>query len=128
MPPRARVSRSRLTSPKPDEAPVPSARPAATRKKATPRSRALSVDTLERLGARTLAELLMAAAQTDTALARSLRLALAGTDGAGRLAAEVEKRLRQRGAGIRGVGALTPAPFGVRRRGRSSGVPARACD
>jgi len=37
-------------------------------------------------------------------------------------------RVAQRGAGIRGVGALTPAPFGVRRRGRSSGVPARACD
>ncbi len=54
----------------------------------------MSVDTLEQLGARALAELLMAAAQTDTALTRSLRLALAGTDGAGRLAAEVEKRLR----------------------------------
>ncbi len=94
MPLRARVSRSRLTSPEPDEAPAPSARSAATGKKAAPRSRALSVDTLEQLGTRTLAELLMAAAQTDTALARLLRLALAGTDGAGWLAAEVEKRLR----------------------------------
>ena len=94
MPPRARVSRSRLTSPEPDEVPVSPDRPAATRKKAVPRSRALSVDTLEQLGARALAELLMTAAQSDTALARSLRLALAGTDGAGRLASEVEKRLR----------------------------------
>jgi len=33
----------------------------------------------------------------------------------------------QRGAGIRDMGALTPAPLGVRRRGRSSGVPAQAC-
>jgi len=94
MPPRARVSRSRLTSPELDDVPAPSAHSAATRKKVAPRSRALSVGTLEQLGARTLAELLMAAAQTDTALARSLRLALAGMDGAGRLAAEVEKRLR----------------------------------
>ncbi len=97
MPPRARVSRSRLISPEPDEAPVPPARPAATRKKAASRSRTLSVDTLEQLGARTLAELLMAAAQTDTVLARSLRLALAGTDGSSRLASEVEKRLRTLG-------------------------------
>ncbi len=94
MPPRARVSRSRLTSPEPDAMPVPSLCPAVSRKRAAPRSKALSVETLEQLGARTLAELLMAAAQSDTALARSLRLALAGTDGAGRLAAEVEKRLR----------------------------------
>ena len=94
MPPRARVSRSRLTSPGLNEAPAPPGRPTATREKAAPRSKALSVERLEQLGARTLAELLMAAAQTDTTLARSLRLALAGTDGAGRLAAEVEKRLR----------------------------------
>ncbi len=95
MPPRARVSRSRLTPTEPDEALPPPARPAAAaHKKAAPRSRSLSVDTLEQLGARTLAELLLAAAQADTALARSLRLALAGTDSDGRLAAEVEKRLR----------------------------------
>lgn len=95
MPPRARVSRARLTLTDPDEAPCPAARPAAAaRRKAAPRSRALSVDTLEQLGARTLAELLMAAVQTDTALARSLRLALAGMDAASQLAAEVEKRLR----------------------------------
>ncbi len=95
MPPRARVSRARLTPTEPDEGPCLAPRPlAAARKKAVPRSKALSVETLEQLGARALAELLMSAAQSDTALARSLRLALAGTDGAGRLAAEVEKRLR----------------------------------
>jgi len=93
---RARVSRSRLTPPPVDDTAEPSvlapapARPA----KATSRSRALSADTLEGLGARRLAELLMDAAQGDPALARSLRLVMAGTDGGGRLAAEVEKRLR----------------------------------
>ncbi len=94
---RARVSRSRLTPPPVDDptdlsalAPAP-AKPA---RRATSRSRALSADTLEGLGARRLSELLMDAAQGDPALARSLRLVLAGTDGGGRLAAEVEKRLR----------------------------------
>ena len=33
----------------------------------------------------------------------------------------------ERGAWIRDAGALIPIPFGVRRRGLSSGVPARAC-
>nr|WP_052403041.1 DUF6880 family protein [Roseomonas aerilata] len=36
----------------------------------------------------------MAQAKGDAALARTLRLALAGADGSGRLAAQVEKRLR----------------------------------
>ena len=36
----------------------------------------------------------MAQAEQDPAIARSLRLALAGTEGSGRLAAETEKRLR----------------------------------
>ncbi len=94
MPPRARVSRSRLTSPEPDALTSLPVRPAAARKKGALRSKALSIESLEALGASRLAGILMAAAQTDTALARSLRLALAGTDGAGRLAAEVEKRLR----------------------------------
>ncbi len=58
------------------------------------RSRTLSVDTLEQLGARQLAELLMEQAQSDPALARALRLVIAGIDGVTRLAAEVEKRLR----------------------------------
>jgi hypothetical protein len=63
-------------------------------KKTSSRSPALSAEALEELGARRLAELLMAQAEDDPALARALRLVLAGSDGAGRLAAEVEKRLR----------------------------------
>ena len=94
---RARVSRNRLTPP-PDDDPtepsVPAPASAKPARKVTSRSRALSADTLEGLGARRLSELLMDAAQGDPALARSLRLVLAGTDGGGRLAAEVEKRLR----------------------------------
>ena len=95
MSPRARVSRSRLTPP-----PVANEEPALPApdhpkpKKAAPRSRALSAEALEQLGAPQLAELLMAQAKEDAALARTLRLALAGTDGSGRLATEVEKRLR----------------------------------
>jgi hypothetical protein len=94
---RARVSRSRLAPLRADDATDPSIlapvrmKPA---KNAASRSRALSADTLEGLGARRLAELLMDAAQGNPALARSLRLVLAGTDGGGRLASEVEKRLR----------------------------------
>ncbi len=96
---RARVSRTRLIPPPAGDTvessfltPAP-ARPA----KATSRSRALSADVLEGLGARRLAELLMDAAQGDLALARSLRLVLASADGGSRLAAEVEKRLRTTG-------------------------------
>jgi len=92
---RARVSRSRLTPPPTDETLEPPTYAAATpAKKATPRSRALNAETLESLGARRLAELLMDATQGDPALARSLRLVLASADGGGRLASEVEKRLR----------------------------------
>ncbi|MGI4940982.1 MAG: DUF6880 family protein [Janthinobacterium lividum] len=94
---RARVSRTRLTLPSVDDTADPSIlAPARMKpaKKAISRSRALSADTLEGLGARRLAELLMDTAQGNPALARSLRLVLAGTDGGGRLAAEVEKRLR----------------------------------
>ena len=92
MPPHARVSRSRFTPSQADEAPeTPAEAPPG---KAAPRSRALSADALERLGARRLAELLVAQAADDPVLARSLRLALAAPDGTGRLAAEVEKRLR----------------------------------
>jgi len=43
------------------------------------------------------------------------------------LEAEDAKRPSQRGAGIRDVGALTPMPSRVRRRGRSLGVPDPAC-
>jgi hypothetical protein len=88
---RARVSRSRLTPVATDKGPRASTR--RTEKKAAPRSRALSAETLEQLGAPRLAEILMAQTKGDPALARLLRLALAGTDG-DRLANEVEKRLR----------------------------------
>jgi len=91
MPPRPRVSRSRLTPAMAEEPPATPTRPPAKR---VTRSRTLSVDTLEQLGARQLAELLMEQAQSDPALARALRLVLAGIDGVTRLAAEVEKRLR----------------------------------
>jgi hypothetical protein len=63
-------------------------------KKAGSRAQVLSVEALERLGARRLAELLMGQADGDPAVARSLRLALAEMEGKGRLGAEVEKRLR----------------------------------
>ncbi len=91
MSPRPRVSRSR---PIPSMAEVAPATPVRAPAKKAARSRALSVETLEQLGARQLAELLMAQAQSDPALARSLRLVLAATDGGTHLAAEVEKRLR----------------------------------
>ena len=39
----------------------------------------------------------------------------------------LEEDVRSRGAWIRGVGATTPTPSGVRRCGRSSGVRAPAC-
>ncbi len=66
------------------------------------RRAALSAEALEDLGAPRLAALLMAAAGQDQVLARTLRLAVAGTGGAAALAAAVEKRLdtlaRSRGA------------------------------
>lgn len=94
--PYARVSRSRHTRSAAEvEAPSACARPAAkASSKTASRSRTLNADALEQLGARQLAELLMEHAKGNPVLARSLRLALAGTDGAGRLASEVEKRLR----------------------------------
>jgi hypothetical protein len=88
----ARTSRSRPSSrlvPAPPKPPMP-----APAKKAASRALALSVETLEKLGAHRLAELLMDQADRERAIARSLRLALAETDGTGRLGAEVEKRLR----------------------------------
>jgi hypothetical protein len=49
---------------------------------------------LEQLGAPRLAAFLITQAEADPVLARSLRLELAGADGATRLAAEIDKRLR----------------------------------
>jgi hypothetical protein len=77
-----------------DAEPAPPSSERPKPKKAAPRSRALSAEALEQLGTRRLAELLMAQAKGNAALARTLRLALVGTDGGGRLASEVEKRLR----------------------------------
>ena len=95
MPPRARASRPRLTPSSEADAEPTAPSPACSRpKKAPPRSRTLSAEALEQLGAPRLAELLMAQVKGDPALARTLRLALAGTDGGGRLAVEVVKRLR----------------------------------
>jgi hypothetical protein len=92
MPSRARGSSLRATPTSTDAAPKPPRRPQA--KKTSARSPALSAEALEELGARRLAELLMAQAEGDPALARALRLVLAGTNGASNLAAAVEKRLR----------------------------------
>ncbi len=89
---RARVSRPRLASTL-SEAPKPPAKTPA-KKRAASRSRALSAETLEQLGAPRLAQLLMQAAKSDVVLARSLRLVLAEADGRGQLGADVEKRLR----------------------------------
>jgi hypothetical protein len=71
---------------------------------------------LEKLGAHRLAELLMEQADADPALARSLRLALAETEGTGRLGAEVEKRLRgdNQGGIARRSGWMTPGSAGGR--------------
>jgi hypothetical protein len=41
--------------------------------------------------------------------------------------ADAMEAMRQRGARIRGAGALTPTPSGVRRCGRSSGVRTPTC-
>lgn len=92
---RPRTSRSRPTAlpgnTVSDTAPARTKRASA---KAVARAPALNAETLTQLGAPRLAELLMGYAEVDPALARSLRLVVAGTGGAGHLAAEVEKRLR----------------------------------
>jgi hypothetical protein len=91
----ARVFRLHTPSaPTVERLPLPAAPARAVTKKATSRALVLSVEALEKLGAHRLAELLMEQADSDPAVARSLRLALAETDGTGRLGAEVEKRLR----------------------------------
>jgi hypothetical protein len=130
----AGISRSRLPLASAADGPAAVPSPARSKpKKTTPRSRALSAEALAQLGASRLAELLMAQAKGDAALARTLRLALAGTDGSGRLAAEVEKRLRTIGAlaGVHRVGQGAPPcprarqpPRYARRAPRRNG-PAR---
>ena len=89
-----RSLRVRTEAPAGDKPPKPIAATETAGKRIAPRSREISMDNLEQLGARRLAELLVAHAESDQLLARSLRLALAETDGVSRLAAEIEKRLR----------------------------------
>jgi hypothetical protein len=89
-----RSLRVRAVAPAADGPLKPTAATETAGKRIAPRSREISVDNLEQLGARRLAELLVAHAESDPLLARSLRLALAETDGVSRLSAEIEKRLR----------------------------------
>ncbi|WP_431285103.1 DUF6880 family protein [Humitalea sp. 24SJ18S-53] len=70
---------------------APSAPPTKAPSRASPR---LTASALEQLGAARLAAFLIAQAEGDPVLARSLRLELAGADSTTRLAAEVDKRLR----------------------------------
>lgn len=92
---RPRTSRSHPTAPPPGKVASDTVPPRTKRPtKAAVRAPALNADTLAQLGAPRLAELLMSYAEADPALARSLRLVVAETGGAGHLAAEVEKRLR----------------------------------
>lgn len=71
------------------------AAPSAPSTKAPSRtSPKLSAAALEQLGVARLAACLIAQAEADPVLARSLRLELAGANGATRLAAEIDKRLR----------------------------------
>ena len=93
MSPRRSI-RVRAVQPAAADPPKPTTAPETAVKRTAARSREISVDNLERLGARHLAELLVTHAEGDQLLARSLRLALAETDGTSRLAAEIEKRLR----------------------------------
>ena len=89
-----RSLRVRAVAPAADGPLKPTAATETAGKRIAPRSREISVDNVEQLGARRLAELLVAHAESDQLLARSLRLALAETDGVSRLSAEIEKRLR----------------------------------
>jgi hypothetical protein len=93
MSPRRSI-RVRAVQPAAADPPKPTTAPEMAVKRTAARSREISVDNLEQLGARHLAELLVTHAEGDQLLARSLRLALAETDGTSRLAAEIAKRLR----------------------------------
>src|SRR5713226_3877800 len=86
--------RVRAVLPAAAKSPKPTAATATACKRTAARAREVSVGNIEQLGARRLAQLLVTHAEGDQLLARSLRLALAETDGASRLAAEIEKRLR----------------------------------
>uniref|UniRef100_UPI00338FE2D2 DUF6880 family protein n=1 Tax=Acidiphilium sp. TaxID=527 RepID=UPI00338FE2D2 len=58
------------------------------------RTRTVTPEALAALGAEALAEVLVAHAATDPALRKKLGMLLAGTEGPGKLAAEIEKRIK----------------------------------
>ncbi len=58
------------------------------------RTKTVTPESLAALGAEALAELLVAHAATDPALRKKLGMLLAGTEGPGKLAAEIDKRIK----------------------------------
>jgi hypothetical protein len=58
------------------------------------RTKSLSVESLAPLGVDALAALLISHAEEDAALRKKLKLLLAGTEGTGKLAAEISKRIQ----------------------------------
>jgi hypothetical protein len=58
------------------------------------RAKSITPQALAALGAETLAEVLIEHAESDPVLRKKLRMRLAGTEGPGRLAAEIDKRIR----------------------------------
>jgi hypothetical protein len=58
------------------------------------RTKSLSIESLAPLGVDALAALLISHAEEDAALRKKLKLLLAGTAGAGKLAAEISKRMQ----------------------------------
>jgi hypothetical protein len=58
------------------------------------RTKTVTPDALAALGAETLADLLIAHAATDPTLRKKLGMLLAGTEGPGKLAAEIDKRIK----------------------------------
>jgi hypothetical protein len=58
------------------------------------RPKSLSVESLAAIGVDALAALLISHAEEDAALRKKLKLLLAGTEGAGKLAAEISKRIQ----------------------------------
>jgi hypothetical protein len=58
------------------------------------RTKSICVESLEPLGAGTLATVLVEHAESDAVLRKKLRMLLAGTEGSGKLARELDKRIR----------------------------------
>ena len=58
------------------------------------RTKTVTPESLAALGAEALAEVLIAHAATDPALRKKLGMLLAGTEGPGKLAAEIDKRIK----------------------------------